>query len=84
MLWRGDSTKTLGDLPTFLLEHTLAQFGQAAGSGPVSEVLRSEEQRFAGLLTCGRKVLTEFISGRPRLRTTSGTSTRRTACHLSW
>ena len=65
MLWRGDSTKTLGDLPTFLLEHTLAQFGQAAGSGPVSEVLRSEEQRFAGLLTCGRKVLTEFISGRP-------------------
>ncbi len=65
VLWRGDSTKTLGDLPTSLLEHTLAQFGQAADSGPVSEVLRSEEQRFAGLLTRGRKVLTEFISGRP-------------------
>jgi alanyl-tRNA synthetase len=65
VLWRGDSTRTLGDLPTSLLEHTLAQFGQHAGSGPVSDVLRAEEQRFAGLLTRGRKVLAQFGSGRP-------------------
>jgi alanyl-tRNA synthetase len=65
VLWRGDSSRTLGDLPAGLLEHTLAQFGQAAGSGPVSDVLGAEEQRFAGLLTRGRKVLAQFNPGRP-------------------
>ncbi len=65
VLWRGDSTRTLDDLPASLLEHTLAQFGQEQGSGPVSDMLRTEEQRFAGLLTRGRKVLTQFSPGRP-------------------
>ncbi len=65
VLWRNDSTRTLADLPASLLEHTLTQFGQAAGSGPVSDVLRTEEQRFAGLLSRGRKVLTQFRPGRP-------------------
>jgi alanyl-tRNA synthetase len=65
VLWRGDSTRTLGDLPAWLLEHTLAQFGQDTGSGPVGEVLRGEEQRFAALCTRGRKVLSRFGSGRP-------------------
>jgi alanyl-tRNA synthetase len=65
VLWRDDSTRTLGDLPASLFEHTLAQFGQPAGSGPVRDVVRSEEQRFAGLLSRGRKVLAQFESGRP-------------------
>jgi alanyl-tRNA synthetase len=65
VLWRADSTRTLGDLPPSLVEHTLAQFGQRPGSGPVGEVLRAEERRFAGLLTRGRKVLAQFGPGRP-------------------
>jgi alanyl-tRNA synthetase len=65
VLWRDDSTRTLGDLPTSLFEHTLAQFGQPADSGLVRDVVRSEEQRFAGLLSRGRKVLAQFGSGRP-------------------
>jgi alanyl-tRNA synthetase len=65
VLWRADSTRTLGDLPPSLLEHTLAQFGQHPGSSPVAEVLKAEERRFAGLLTRGRKVLAQFGSGRP-------------------
>ncbi len=65
VLWRDDSTRTLDDLPDSLLEHTLAQFGQTTGRAPVRDVLRTEEQRFAGLLTRGRKVLAQFGSGRP-------------------
>jgi alanyl-tRNA synthetase len=65
VLWRADSTRTLGDLPPTLVEHTLAQFGQDAGSGPVGEVLRAEERRFARLLARGRTVLARFGSGRP-------------------
>jgi alanyl-tRNA synthetase len=65
VLWRADSTRTLGDLPPSLVEHTLAQFGQHPGSGPVGEVLRAEERRFAGLLTRGRRVLAQFGPGRP-------------------
>ena len=65
VLWRDDSTRTLSDLPASLFEHTLAQFGQPADSGPVRDVVRSEEQRFAGLLSRGRKVLAQFESGRP-------------------
>jgi alanyl-tRNA synthetase len=64
-LWRGDSTRTLGDLPASLFEHTLAQFGQDTGSGPAGDVLRAEEQRFARLLTRGRKALAQLGSGRP-------------------
>jgi alanyl-tRNA synthetase len=65
VLWRDDGTRTLGDLPTSLLEHTLAQFGQDAGPGPVRAVLADEEQRFARLLARGRKVLAQFGPGRP-------------------
>jgi len=65
VLWRDDSTRTLGDLPASLLEHTLARFGQDADPGPVRAVLAEEERRFAGLLTRGRKVLTQFGPGRP-------------------
>ena len=65
VLWRDDGSRTLGDLPTSLFEHTLAQFGQPADSEQVRDVVRSEEQRFAGLLSRGRKVLAQFESGRP-------------------
>jgi alanyl-tRNA synthetase len=64
-LWRADSTRTLDDLPTSLIGQTLAQFGQqssqdasqVASQDQVSEVLRGEERRFAGLLARGRKAL---------------------------
>jgi alanyl-tRNA synthetase len=57
VLWRTDSTRTLNDLPASLIEQTLAQFGQDADQRQVSEVLRGEERRFAGLLSRGRKAL---------------------------
>ncbi len=64
LLWRPDSTRTLDDLPTSLVEKTLTQFGQNGGSGPVREVVRGEERRFASLLTRGRKVLSQLGTGR--------------------
>jgi alanyl-tRNA synthetase len=64
LLWRPDSTRTLDDLPASLVEQTLTQFGQHRESGPVREVLRGEERRFASLLTRGRKVLAQFGPGR--------------------
>jgi alanyl-tRNA synthetase len=64
LLWRPDSSRTLADLPASVVEQTLAQFSQPGGSGPVREVLRGEERRFAGLLTRGRKVLAQFDPGR--------------------
>jgi alanyl-tRNA synthetase len=65
VLWRPDSTRTLDDLPTSLIEQTLTQFGQREECGRVREVLRGEERRFASLLTRGRKVLTQLRPGRP-------------------
>jgi alanyl-tRNA synthetase len=65
VLWRTDGTQTLGDLPSSLLEQTLAQFGQRADGAPVGEVLRAEERRFAGLLARGRTVLARLAPGRP-------------------
>jgi alanyl-tRNA synthetase len=64
-LWRPDTTRSLSDLPLPLIEHTLTRFGQDTGSGLVANVLRGEEQRFAGLLTRGRKVLAQLGPGRP-------------------
>jgi alanyl-tRNA synthetase len=64
LIWRGDSSRTLGDLPPSLIEHTLAWFGQDTGSGMVTDVLRGEEQRFGRLLTRGRTVLARFGPGR--------------------
>ena len=64
-LWRTDSASSLGDLPVPLIEHTLSRFGQETSSGLVADVLRGEEQRFAGLLTRGRKVLAQLDPGRP-------------------
>jgi alanyl-tRNA synthetase len=65
VLWRPDSSKTLDDLPTALVKQTLRQFSQHKESGQVREVLRSEERRFASLLTRGRRVLARLRPGRP-------------------
>ena len=65
VLWRSDDTRTLGDLPPSLVEHTLAQFGQQTDTELVREVLRGEEQRFGALLTRGRKVLAQLGPHRP-------------------
>jgi alanyl-tRNA synthetase len=69
VLWRGDDTGTLGDLPPSLVEHTLAQFGQQTSTELVREVLRGEEQRFGALLTRGRKVLAQLGPHRPLTET---------------
>jgi len=63
LLWRTDSTITLNDLPVPLIEHTLGQFGQDLGGGPVRYMIRGEEQRFAGLVSRGRQVLARFGPG---------------------
>ena len=65
VLWRPDSTRTLEDLPTSLVEQTLTQFGQYKESSAVHDVLRGEERRFADLLTRGRKVMAQLGHGRP-------------------
>ena len=64
-LWREDSTRSLNELPTELIGHTMIQFGLAGGVDPVREALRAEEQRFSGLLARGRQVLARFGPGRP-------------------
>jgi alanyl-tRNA synthetase len=64
-LWRTDSDRSLSDLPVPLIDHTLARFGQQTSSRVVADVLRGEEQQFAGLLTRGRKVLARLGPRRP-------------------
>lgn len=46
VLWRGDDSRTLCDLP-----------GELLGTGTVREVLLDEERRFSQLLERGRRVL---------------------------
>jgi len=65
VLWRPDSTRTLGDVPAWLVEQTLTWFGQPGEGDRIREVLRAEERRFASLLTRGRKVLAQRRPGRP-------------------
>lgn len=63
ILWRDVGTRSLRELPDPLIHDTLQRFGQA--HGPVREVIGKEEQRFARLLTRGRKALAQFEPGRP-------------------
>jgi len=65
ILWREDRTRSLDEVPTALLEHTLTRFGQDTDSALVRNVLRGEEGRFTGLLDRGHKVLARFQPGRP-------------------
>jgi len=64
-LWRDDSSRTLGDLPTPVLEHTLAHFGQNTAPETARELLLTEQRRFSDLLTRGRKVVARFSPGQP-------------------
>jgi alanyl-tRNA synthetase len=64
-LWRDDPSRTLDDLPTGPIEHTLRHFGQHLDADGVHEALRREEQRFRALLDRGRDVVS-------RHRTRSG------------
>ncbi|MER5966472.1 alanine--tRNA ligase-related protein [Streptomyces sp. NPDC002057] len=63
VLWREDPTRTLQDLPTELIEHTLDHFRQDVDPGDVRGTLLDEERRFVRLLERGRRVL-----ARPRFR----------------
>ena len=62
ILWR--DSRSLGDLPECLFEHTMARFGQEHGA-PVREVFREEERRFTDVLTRGRTVLANYEPGQP-------------------
>ncbi|WP_318206324.1 MULTISPECIES: alanine--tRNA ligase-related protein [unclassified Streptomyces] len=63
VLWRDDPTRSLGDLPSELIEHTLDHFRQDTDPGDVRRMLLDEERRFGRLLERGRQVL-----ARPRFR----------------
>ncbi|MFB8076543.1 alanine--tRNA ligase-related protein [Streptomyces sp. NPDC056013] len=63
VLWRDDPTRTLGDLPSELIEHTLDHFRQDTDPGEVRRMLLDEERRFGRLMERGRQVLS-----RPRFR----------------
>ncbi|WP_395359214.1 alanine--tRNA ligase-related protein [Streptomyces sp. YH02] len=63
LLWRDDPTRSLGDLPSELIEHTLDHFRQDTDPGDVRRMLLDEERRFGRLLERGRQVL-----ARPRFR----------------
>ncbi|THA62620.1 hypothetical protein E6P78_23005 [Streptomyces sp. A0958] len=63
VLWQGDPSRTLGDLPPELVRHTLDHFRQDVDPGVVLRVLAEEESRFVRLLDRGRQVL-----ARPRFR----------------
>ncbi|MET9540585.1 alanine--tRNA ligase-related protein [Streptomyces sp. NPDC006553] len=63
VLWRDDPTRSLGDLPSELIEHTLDHFRQDTDPVEVRRMLLDEERRFRRLLERGRQVL-----ARPRFR----------------
>ncbi|MFF5919839.1 alanine--tRNA ligase-related protein [Streptomyces flavochromogenes] len=63
VLWRDDPTRSLGDLPSEVIEHTLDHFRQDTDPGEVRRMLLDEERRFGRLLERGRQVL-----ARPRFR----------------
>ncbi len=56
-LWREDPSRSLGDLPGELVEHTQSHFRLPVDPGSVLTVLREEENRFRSLLERGRGVL---------------------------
>ncbi|MDX2408670.1 alanine--tRNA ligase-related protein [Streptomyces microflavus] len=57
VLWRDDSSRSIGDLPEELVQHTLDHFRQDTRPGDVLRMLREEEDRFSRLLERGRQVL---------------------------
>lgn len=65
VLRRDDPSRTLGDLPGELVEHTLDHFRQSLGGRVVRGVLMDEERRFGLLLERGRRVLSRPEFRRP-------------------
>ncbi|MFF3837644.1 alanine--tRNA ligase-related protein [Streptomyces sp. NPDC001930] len=63
VLWRDDPTRSLGDLPSELIEYTLDHFRQDTDPDEVRRTLLDEERRFRRLLERGRQVL-----ARPRFQ----------------
>ncbi|MET8341245.1 alanine--tRNA ligase-related protein [Streptomyces microflavus] len=57
VLWRDDPSRSIGDLPEELVQHTLDHFRQDTRPGGVLRMLREEEHRFGRLLERGRQVL---------------------------
>jgi alanyl-tRNA synthetase len=64
-LWRGDPSRTLSDLPTQPVEHTLEHFKQRSDVRGVREILLNEEDRFKTLLERGRRVISRERSRGP-------------------
>jgi alanyl-tRNA synthetase len=64
-LWREDPTRTLSDLPTEPIVHTIDHFGLSVGVETVREVLLSEQERFRGLVRRGRSVVSRRLSRGP-------------------
>jgi alanyl-tRNA synthetase len=56
-LWRSDNTRTLSDLPTELLQHTVDHFHQGEVVSLVRQLLLDEEIRFRKLLERGRHII---------------------------
>ncbi|BAW06046.1 alanine--tRNA ligase-related protein [Nocardia seriolae] len=56
-LWRDDPTRTLSDLPTELIDHTLDHFHQTSDPHDIRTVLLDEQHKFDQLLQRGRKIL---------------------------
>ncbi|GIJ48753.1 hypothetical protein Val02_56390 [Virgisporangium aliadipatigenens] len=57
VLWRGEPTASLGDLPPEPFAHTLNHFGQPLDPQDVRRSLVEEERRFTRLLERGRDVV---------------------------
>lgn len=61
-LWRGDVSRSLGDLPSGPIESTVEHFRQNSDIQRVREVLSVEERRFSELLRTGRSVVSRLRS----------------------
>lgn len=64
-LWRDDASRTLSDLPTGPVRHTLDGFRQPVGVDEVRDVFSGEERRFRELLRRGRPVVSRRRSRGP-------------------
>jgi alanyl-tRNA synthetase len=64
-LWRQDPSRSLSDLPSRPVEHTVDHFGLPVGVEPVRAVLRSEQERFRDLVRRGRRVVNRRLSRGP-------------------
>ncbi|WP_433361365.1 alanine--tRNA ligase-related protein [Actinoplanes sp. CA-142083] len=61
-LWRTDPTRTLSELPTHPIEHTIDHFKQDIEVRNVRETLRNEEDRFRTLMTKGGPIVSRHRS----------------------